>query len=441
MGETNAKMPKFVIHYAAAKELKFTVPKKWLEKPLLAVVEFYCDEYYNKKNPDATIETAKIGVNDSDGKSIAVETEITKMFEHSKSRNIHLCDLEVARKPPAAPVAKKEPAPAPAEEPAAAPEPAAAEEPAAEEAANETEPNKKPKQTHQAPIKAGQQVAQGLVVTNIDVSSWPEPGDKPLIPCKYSSSCDLVGEDPEHTKKFSHRCWFIHKGGEGVSAKGVKIQVNPGTRYPIARRCDCAFGAEATAKHMYYFPHPALTLADQAIDETVDPLDAQVLAELDDEPVALAAIDGEPTDEQMEAAMEAKSAASAAMGEGNFEEAIKHFTVVLQTMHSALVLANRATAYLKMKKPRAALADCVAAIAQNPDSAKSYKVAGKALCLMGEFEEAFKKLCVGNGIDGDDSSIGLHRQLRVRQERVKKNEAILAAREEASLAAKMQNCE
>merc|ERR1712166_1032389 len=107
MGETNAKMPKFVIHYAAAKELKFTVPKKWLEKPLLAVVEFYCDEYYNKKNPDATIETAKIGVNDSDGKSIAVETEITKMFEHSKSRNIHLCDLEVARKPPAAPVAKK----------------------------------------------------------------------------------------------------------------------------------------------------------------------------------------------------------------------------------------------------------------------------------------------------------------------------------------------
>merc|ERR1712195_172276 len=187
MGETNAKMPKFVIHYAAAKELKFTVPKKWLEKPLLAVVEFYCDEYYNKKNPDATIETAKIGVNDSDGKSIAVETEITKMFEHSKSRNIHLCDLEVARKPPAAPVAKKEPAPAPAEEPAAAPEPAAA-----EEAANETEPNKKPKQTHQAPIKAGQQVAQGLVVTNIDVSSCPEPGDKPLIPCKYSSSCDLV---------------------------------------------------------------------------------------------------------------------------------------------------------------------------------------------------------------------------------------------------------
>jgi len=267
------------------------------------------------------------------------------------------------------------------------------------------------------------------------------PGDKPLIPCKYSSSCDLVGEDPEHTKKFSHRCWFIHKGGEGVSAKGVKIQVNPGTRYPIARRCDCAFGAEATAKHMYYFPHPALTLADQAIDETVDPLDAQVLAELDDEPVALAAIDGEPTDEQMEAAMEAKSAASAAMGEGNFEEAIKHFTVVLQTMHSALVLANRATAYLKMKKPRAALADCVAAIAQNPDSAKSYKVAGKALCLMGEFEEAFKKLCVGNGIDGDDSSIELHRQLRLRQERVKKNEAILAAREEAALAAKMQNCE
>ena len=94
------------------------------------------------------------------------------MFENSKSRNIHLCDLEVARKPPAAPAAAPEPAPAP--EPAAAEEPAA-EEPAAEEAANKTEEaaSKKPKQTHQAPIKAGEQVAKGLVVSDIDMSKWP----------------------------------------------------------------------------------------------------------------------------------------------------------------------------------------------------------------------------------------------------------------------------
>lgn len=60
------------------------------------------------------------------------------------------------------------------------------------------------------------------------------------------------------------------------------------------------------------------------------------------------------------------------------------------------------------------------------------QVAGKALCLMGEFDKAFKKLCVGNGIDGDDSSIELQQQLKIRQERIKKNEAILAAREAAS---------
>jgi len=426
------KMPKFEIHYhATAKALKFTVPKKWLAKPLLAVVEFYCDEYFNKKNPDTPIQATKIGVNrdDADGKSIAVETEIAKVCE-MYIKHLHLCDLEVAREPAAAPAVEEAPAPAPAPAEEA---PAAEEAAPAEEAANKTEEpkDKKPKQTHQAPIKAGEVVAKALLVSDIDMSEWPEPGPKPLVKCKYSSSCDLVGEDPEHMRKFSHSCWYIHKGGTGVNGKGVKIDVNPGTRYPIARGCNCAFGEEATAKHKYYFPHPALSLADQALDETVDALDGQVMAELDAEPVSLVALDGEPTDEQMEAAMEAKSAAQAAMGEGNFEEAIKQFSVTLQTMQSALVLANRATAYVKMKMPRAALADCEAAIAKNPDSAKSYKVAGKALCLMGKFDEAFKKLCTGNNIDGDDASFELQQQLKARQARIAKNQSILQARIEA----------
>jgi len=268
----------------------------------------------------------------------------------------------------------------------------------------------------------------GKLITEVDISTWPEPTEAPLPKCKYSSMCDLLGNDPTHMKKFSHVCWYIHPG-DPVVAPGTKWPITKGTGGPT--NCACA---PPSAKHLFYFCHPcdAPTLADEEVDESTDELDAKVLPaeELDTPPDTVALRSNEPSEAEMEAAMEAKGAAQAAMGEGDFETAVTQFTVAISAMPSAIALANRGTAYLKLRKPRSALADCEAAIALNPDSAKAYKVAAKALCLVGDFDEAFSKLCVGNGIDGDDDSMELQQQLKAKLAKKKKNAAILEARAE-----------
>ena len=66
--------------------------------------------------------------------------------------------------------------------------------------------------------------------------------------------------------------------------------------------------------------------------------------------------------------------------------------------------AKRAECYLKLKKPMAAIRDCDAALAINPDSAKGAKVRGMARRVLGEYEAAVADLGTGQKIDFDETT-------------------------------------
>ena len=75
-----------------------------------------------------------------------------------------------------------------------------------------------------------------------------------------------------------------------------------------------------------------------------------------------------------ENAQESKDKANEAKSNGNYEDAISHFTKAMELGSvSALILANRGECLLKLKKPCAAISDCTAAIELNPDSAKALR--------------------------------------------------------------------
>ena len=93
-----------------------------------------------------------------------------------------------------------------------------------------------------------------------------------------------------------------------------------------------------------------------------------------------------------DAAMEAKGEAAEAASNGDWSAAVNAYSKALSGMPSALTYAKRAEALLKLGHVSAALADCEAALEKNPDSAKPYKVAAKALTKKGDWTGAYEKV-------------------------------------------------
>lgn len=67
---------------------------------------------------------------------------------------------------------------------------------------------------------------------------------------------------------------------------------------------------------------------------------------------------------------------------GNFDEAIKLFTEAIFKNPLASMYAKRASCFIRMQKPNAAIRDCDEAIKINPDSAQPYKWRGRAHRLL-----------------------------------------------------------
>jgi len=133
----------------------------------------------------------------------------------------------------------------------------------------------------------------------------------------------------------------------------------------------------------------------------------------------------EPTDDEIELVSQAKMAASEALGNGDVEAAVAHYGTAIKLMPSALAFANRANAFLKLQRPNAAIKDCDAAIQLNPDSAKAYKMRGKAHRMLGQWEAAARDLGVGQTIDFDESLYELqklveHKAKLIAERRAKK---------------------
>ncbi|KAK8504628.1 hypothetical protein V6N13_097513 [Hibiscus sabdariffa] len=111
----------------------------------------------------------------------------------------------------------------------------------------------------------------------------------------------------------------------------------------------------------------------------------------------------EVTDENRDASQSAKAKAMEAISEGKLEEAIEHLTqAILLNPTSAIMYGTRASVYIKMKKPNAAIRDANAALEINPDSAKGYKSRGLARALLGQWEDAAKDLHMASKLDYDE---------------------------------------
>ncbi|KAJ1482554.1 hypothetical protein T484DRAFT_1803539 [Baffinella frigidus] len=106
----------------------------------------------------------------------------------------------------------------------------------------------------------------------------------------------------------------------------------------------------------------------------------------------------------MEAMSEGNWDAMEAMGEGKWDVAQTEWAKVITMTPSAMNYANRGNLFLKMKKPVAAMRDAEAALAMNPDSAKAYKVRGKARVMMGDWVQAAKDIGQGQNIDYDEDT-------------------------------------
>jgi tetratricopeptide (TPR) repeat protein len=167
--------------------------------------------------------------------------------------------------------------------------------------------------------------------------------------------------------------------------------------------------------HRRCFRHPVDDfVAEEVVDETPDELD---LAVVRDEPSWSSPDVGSVSEEE---AMEAKAAAAEAAANGDHEAAVAAYSKALGAMPSALTYAKRAEAHLRLGRPSAAVADCDKALELNPDSAKAYKVCGKALVKTGAFRMAFERLCTGNKIDEDEDSAALQKQLKAKVDKIKK---------------------
>jgi len=73
---------------------------------------------------------------------------------------------------------------------------------------------------------------------------------------------------------------------------------------------------------------------------------------------------------------------------------------------------------MDMKKPNAGIRDCDTAIRINPDSAKGYKVRGRAHRVLGHYEEAAKDIQRGQKLDWDENTHKLEAELKPRVEKI-----------------------
>ncbi|XP_025892981.1 hsp70-Hsp90 organizing protein 3-like [Nothoprocta perdicaria] len=124
------------------------------------------------------------------------------------------------------------------------------------------------------------------------------------------------------------------------------------------------------------------------------------------------------TSDMMKQADEKKNEAFDAVRRGEFRRAIQLFTdaIKLNPRFSTLY-ANRASVFVRLRKPNAAIRDCNKATEINPDSAQPYKWRGKAYWLLGHWKQAAKDFALACQLDYDEDT---NEMLKEAQRRVQK---------------------
>lgn len=177
-----------------------------------------------------------------------------------------------------------------------------------------------------------------------------------------------------------------------------------GARIPVDPEKDTVSDDMEDSKEHIDINRHDLPGEDDAIVESDIELDNTDIVEPDnDPPQKMGDPSVEVTEEKRDAAQEAKSKAIDAMSEGKLDEAINHIIeAITLNPTSAIFYATRASIFVKLKKPNAAIRDANAALEINPDSAKGYKIRGIAKAMLGHWEEAASDLHVASKLDYDE---------------------------------------
>lgn len=132
-------------------------------------------------------------------------------------------------------------------------------------------------------------------------------------------------------------------------------------------------------------------------------LDGEVVEPDNDPPQKMGDPSIEVSVENRDAAQMLKAKAMDAISEGKLEEAIDQLTeAILLNPTSAILNGNRASVFIKLNKPNAAIRDADAALKINPDSAQGYKARGMAKAMLGQWAEAARDLHIASKLDHDE---------------------------------------
>ncbi|KAK9091488.1 hypothetical protein Sjap_024665 [Stephania japonica] len=163
-------------------------------------------------------------------------------------------------------------------------------------------------------------------------------------------------------------------------------------------------------------------LDDEIVESDIELDETEVVQPDNDPPQKMGDPAVEITEENQEAAQMAKAKAMDAISEGKLNESIEHLTeAILLNPSSAILYANRAGVFVKMKKPNAAIRDADAAHKINPDSAKGYKFRGIARAMLGQWEEAAKDLHVAAKLDYDEEIGSILKKVEPNRHRIEEH--------------------
>ncbi|XP_076609339.1 hsc70-interacting protein [Chaetodon auriga] len=127
----------------------------------------------------------------------------------------------------------------------------------------------------------------------------------------------------------------------------------------------------------------------------------------------------EITEQMMDEANEKKMDAINALGEGDLQKALDLFTEAIKLNPClAILYAKRASVFIQMQKPNAAIRDCDRAIKINPDSAQPYKWRGKAHRLLGHWEEAARDLATACKLDYDEAASEMLKEVQPKAKKI-----------------------
>ena len=121
----------------------------------------------------------------------------------------------------------------------------------------------------------------------------------------------------------------------------------------------------------------------------------------------------------MDQANDKKSGCHWCLNDGELKKAIDLFTDAIKlNPRLAVLYAKRASVFIKLQKPNAAIWDCDRAIEINPDSAQPHKWRGKAHRLLGHWEEAAHELALAWKLDYDEDASAVLKEVQPRAQKI-----------------------